>query len=1014
VTLVLEAASGPAERERRGYLFRHLIAHLYAAGDAERLFAALEWPDFLSRQAEACGGFEQTGEDLERRALPAAIAAAQWERFLHYALLAINLRGLAEDMSDEPVLRALARSGRFDLAEDAVARLSEPARRAAARAILAAACGPASERFGGLVKSVAVDLEDAAAASDPPTPEILASLCTCGRHLGPDLGSRWPCWSGRLAASPGAAARLAWSIAEGHLERGLVEDESLWQALAAADHEVVLAQLPERLGSLDLAAPDCVLARLRGLLGKERPFWTAAVRLLGQLATAHPERAIAAWEALTEAQSVPWSAALVEAGEQLFARLPAARLDELAGQVADVEAQAAIRVVALAAAPRGCRAAAALDAVMAVPDGPRRLHWGLRYLAARPADAEAGRQLGGVLAYLRERRYDAAAADRALALDLAARWLPCEHLEPEVECAVFSPTCGPETLRAMAAAAGDERVLDILLAHVERYARAVSRSEAAAFVLRADLIFVICRRLCARRGDLTYLAKAAERLLPEEADGLHAALAADLTQAGDLALGRRVAEGIGDPRLRLGALLPTLPAEDLTAALGKPAQRYATLASVNGVQAELSALTALVEAPADPGALVERYLAPLRQREIQTKGLLRLASHSLAFEGLFHRGQEDRTAVVELVRASLNVAEDERLVGLTPEIAGLGAQRGGRWAEAELREAMRRVPALTEVPWRLRLDALEALVARLGPLLLGGRGRWTRWTLRRAGDVLATALRLPRDIENEAAREDLRWRWNEVLPILQCAIERLPAVVARDLAAVPRLWPGWEAARSGEVGPGWRRAVGLCLAGTEDRQQEADRWLAGGEVDASAVTALAYLLAGATPARVPRLVERLAPGPERDALCLRLIRHGWLPRPAAGELLGLLAGVAARLEAEAWLPPGAGEDGCRRWLEVIGRLAAEAGFDPAAPGREELISRLWRQRRELARPALGRAVIAALQQAGRRRGEAAVRLWLHAYLQPEMGLVQRQQLDLGRRAERIVAKSLTLSPAEAA
>jgi hypothetical protein len=1008
------AASGAAGRERHGYLFRHLIAHLHAAGDPARLFAALDWPDFLSRQATACGGFEQTGEDLERRALPAAIAAAEWERFLHYALLAVNLRGLAEDMSDEPVLRALARSGRFDLAEDAVARLSDPARRAAARAILAAACGPASERFGGLVKSVAADLADAAAASDPPTPEILASLCSCGRHLGPDLGSLWPCWSKRLAASPGAAARLAWSIAESHLERGLVEDDSCWQALAAADPEVVLAQLPERLGGLDLAAPDRVLARLRELLGEARPFWTAAVRLLGQLATARPEHAIAAWDALTEAHPVPWSAALVEAGERLFARLPAASLDELAGRVAEVETQAAIRVLALAAAPHGGRSAAALDAVMAVPDGPRRLHWGLRYLAARPADTEAGRQLGAVLAYLRERRYDAAAGDRALALDLAARWLPREHLELEVACAVFSPTCGPETLRAMAAAAGDERVLDILLAQVERYARAVSRTEAAAFVLRADLISAICRRLCARRGDLAYLAKAVERLLPEEADSLHAALAADLVRAGNLALGRRAAEGIGDPRLRLGALLPTLPAADLAAALGKPEQRYATLASVGSVQAELSALTVLVEAPADPGALVERYLAPLRQREIQAKGLLRLAAHGLAFEARCHRGREDRTAVVEVVRAALAVAEDERLVGLTPEIAGLGARRGGRWAAAELREAMRRVPALAEVPWRLRLDALEALAARLGPLLLGGRFRWTRWTLRQAGDVLATALRLPLDLDDEAAREELRWRWHEVLPILHCSLERLPAVVARELAVVPRLWPGWEATRQGEAGPGWRRAVGLCFAGTDDRQREAERWLAAGEVEPPAVTALAYLLAGATPARVPRLVERLAPGPERDALALRLIRHRWVPVSVAGELLGLVVGVPARLEAEAWLPPGAGEDGARRWLEVVGRLAAEGRFDPATPGCEDLISRLWRERHELACPALGRAVIAALQQAGRRRGEAALRLWLHAYLQPEMGLGQRRQLDLGRRAERIVAQALTLSPAEAA
>jgi hypothetical protein len=1005
----VQAGRGRAAPELLSYRFRQLIAHLYVAGDHARLFAALEWPDFLSRQAEACGGFEQAGEDLERRALPAAIAAEDWDRFLHFALLALNLRGLAEAMAEEPVLRALARSGRFDLAEDAVARLSEPARRAAARAVLAAACGPGSYRFGGLARAAAEDLDAIAegAEIEPRAPEVLAQVCTCARHLGPELQALWPSWSKRLAALPGAPAQLAWAVAEGYLDRGLVEDGGCWQALAGADRRVVLAELPERLGGLDLATPERVLAALRRLLANEDVFWSAAVRLLGRLAAAHPERACRAWEALAAGHAPPWSADLVEEGRPLFSRLPAARLDEWAARAAAAEARAGLRILALAAAPEARRAAAALDAVMALPDGPRRLHWSLRYLAARPGDADAGRQLGAVLAYLRALRYDAHAADRALALDLASKWLPEDLLDLEVDDAVFLPASDEGALRTLAAAADDEQVLDRLLAEVERYAAAVSATEAGAFLLRAEVIGLIARRLCLRRGDLRYLDKAAERLLPEEEDTLRAALAADLTAAGAPALAREVAVGIRAPRLRLRALLPALPAADLAAALGSPAQRYATLAAVDTVQAELAALSALLEAPVDPAALAQRLLAPLGQREIQTKGLLRLARHSLAFERVFHAGRED-TAVLELVRASLAVAEDDRLVRLTPEIAELGARRGGRWAAAELREAIRRVLGLAQVPWPLRLEALESLLAGLGPLLLDGRETWSRPALRRAGEVLATALRLPHHLEDDAARQDLRRRWHEVLPLLHGTLERLPAAVARDLAQVPRLWPGWEQASAADRGADWRLGVALSMATPEERRREADRQLASGEADTASVQALAYLLAGPAPAQATRLVGRLAPGGERDALCLRLIRHGWLPESAAGDLLELVAARPARLEAEACLPAAAGGDDSARWLRAIERMAAEVGLDPAAAGREDLLSRLWRQAAEQSRPALARAVIQALRQAGRRRGEAALRLWLHAHLRPRMGFAQPPQTALARRAERVVAAALSL------
>ncbi len=92
------------------YALRGLMAHLHATGSWPRLFDLLETKPFLADQVKGLGGFQASGEDLETYALAGAIEARDWQRFLHYAALALNLRGLAEDLTEPTILRALAGS----------------------------------------------------------------------------------------------------------------------------------------------------------------------------------------------------------------------------------------------------------------------------------------------------------------------------------------------------------------------------------------------------------------------------------------------------------------------------------------------------------------------------------------------------------------------------------------------------------------------------------------------------------------------------------------------------------------------------------------------------------------------------------------------------------------------------------------------------------------------------------------------------------------------------------------
>jgi len=1001
----LQGTSVPSERRR--YLFRQMAGHLYdlvlkrAAGAANDLFALVEKPGFLSRQAEVCSGFEQSGEDLEQRALPAAIEAGEWDRFLHFALLAINLRGLAEAMAEGPVLRALARADRFDLAEDAVARLSDPARRAAALASLAAACTRGGERFRDFLLAVDRDLEPWSVSGGTAPP--LDSLCAVARQLSPDLAMRWPAWLERLAGDAVAARRLAWAVAEGYLEQGKAEDPGLWSALAAVDPDLLCSTLPERLGALDLADPGPAVARLRDLLGPAGA-WPATARLLARLAESCPDRALAAWEERAAAEPVPWSAELAEAGWDLFRRLPAERLEEMAGRCDEGGACAALRVLALVAAPNPEREAAALAAVSALPDRPVRLHWALRYLEARAPGPETERQLGAVLAYLRELRYDADPGDVARFLDLAARAWPPKAVAREVEDAVFSPAGRPDHLRALCERATAEPVLLELLEHAERYAAVVAPTEAEGFLLRGELIQRVARRLCGARRDLAYLARAVEHLLPEEEDDLRAALAADLAAAGAPDLARQVAERIRAPRRRLASLLPGLPAAELGDRLGTPAQRYRTLASVEKVEGERLALAALLEAPFDPRELVERWLTPIRDREQQTAGLLRLAWHALAYEQEFHRSRQDRAAVLELVRASLAVASNDRLVALTPQIATLGAQRGGAHAVAEFQEAARRLLGLTGVAWPLRRAALEDLLARLRPVFLPAGER--RRACGQAAEVLRAVLRLPMDLEPEPAREELRRHWDQVLPLVLAALDRLPGRAAQRLAEIPRVWPEWESWAAGnDLPPGWRQTIELCLKGSEEWGRAAAPLVSEPSPDPAPLPALVYLLSRCEPQQAVRLLQRLPAGTGRDGLCLRLLRHGWLATERRS-LLAILDAPDLRLEAEIASPLP--DDDRGHWLADLAALVARRGVDPCAPADEPLLARLWSCAPCASRQPLAEAAVLALRTAGRERGETAVRLWLHAHLAPLPGRENRAGSRLAVRAQMVLEQARAL------
>lgn len=950
---------------------RHLIDQLAQSLEWRRLCELIEERGFLAEMAEA-HGFERPGEDVEKHVLACALAVGDWDGFVRFAALACNLRSLAEDLAAPEILQALTRSDRIPLALDIAARIADPIHRAEARAVIASACGPGREPFGDLRRAISEDLQEVAATGAAEEAEAHArapSLIAIARLMGPELDALWPLCLSKLAPES-EHPRIHQAIAAAWLDRGNPHSPGLWSALkAVSDPRLLLEIAPEALAALTFDDPHAILERLGALFGNEDEVRRLALAtFLGCLARAHSELALAAWEHWVANEAVPWSAQLIEAGHEVIGRLEPNRLEYLCAEIEDPTARAALRVVDLEHRRDDDRAAAALTAVGEIPDGPERLHWSLRYVAARPCEplGKVRNQVGAIAGFLYEMRYEAPAGDLRLFLDLVSRFRE-DELKAHLESVVWSPASRPDTLLTLVRETACEKVADLLLEGAERYAAAVSPSAAEGFQLRKELLIRAASRLCLLRQSTRDLGRVISRLLPEEEDELRAILAPQLGS-------REVAEGIRDRRRQLLALLASIPIKEAQGDLLTAQYLYRSMARIDVLEDEIRGISTLLKLPLDLSELAQKHVGTIRDTGIRLQALLRLAWHSLAFQESFYGGRPDRAAAIEMVRSAFNADTDSRLVAVTPQIAELGAQLGGGRAVAEFQEAARRIARLESIPWSNRLEALERLLAPISSIFLAPR-QWRG--ARHAAEVLETMARLPLQTDAGAVLEEIRSGWHEVLPILTATLDRLPEKVA------PRVLRAFRKGLAFPMNPQQARLFDLCLLSPGERLKEASHRLGEPNPDLEEVRALVYLLAIPAPEKAIAALERLPEGVERDELGLRLIRNSRLPPEQIPALRLLLPSLEVSQRADAWLAPD--QD---TWCPALAALAARGEIDPSSPEHEPLVRLLWKRSSPKVLLDLGGAVREALRTGGRERGEVALRLWLHARLAPELGTAQ--------------------------
>lgn len=972
-----------ARKEAETYACERLIAHLAGAGECERLFELVEKRGFLAHQADFLKAFGRTSEDVETFLLPAAIAAGAWDRFLHFAALALNLRGLAEDLAEPEILGALARSEHehaIKLALDAVGRLIGLWDQAEALAAVAAGCPASNPRRKEVLDLLCDRLDDFPAALHDQT-RAGEALLAIAAQVGPELQERWPGWIRHFAPDRVGEIRLALAT------RWLQEDDALspglWQSLEALGNpSQVMAIAPQRLADLKPADPEEVIARLGPLLPGTARRQEAGAAFLGRLAEHDPARAMAAWEAWTARERPTWTPRILRAAAGILGHLPPPQLAAMTAAISDPSALAVLRVAVLEKRSTRENAAAALTAVAAMPDDEDKLHWSLRSLTALPQEPskEVSRMVTIMGEHLHSIGYAVDGDELARYLDLVAVHLS-GATRTRLECIVWSYGLPPEKLLQIARATTQPAVARLLLERAERYAAAVSATESAGFELRRQFVINAACSHVRLTKSLEVLPGTIERLLPEEEDELRETLAPRLLAAQDA---RGLCEAITDQRRRVATRLRLAAQEDLAEEL-TPSRLYASLAQVAALEEERSGLAALLERPDNPQGLLQQHVLSLRA--LRTRALLRVARHAIAFEREAFRDHPDLLLPAELVRWLLIPENNEELIELTPEITEISAAAGGKRAVQEVQEASRRLAGLVQTSRGSALQALEEIVSRAAAGLLTGR---------QAAEALTTMARLPRDLQPETARQALRACWSEILPWIAAAADRLPTREQKRVRA--GIQQGVAALGAGEQR---KNVFRLCLATPAERAGLVPELETAS--DPETLRALLYLEASSRPGRAADLLRRL-PEPASTELALRLIRHRWLPPEEARELASHLTG-GALAEADIWLGPASPGDSA--WIQRAAFWLSQEGKTPSQPEIEPVLEAL-RQAPDLACRALAGELVAALRRGRRSHGEAFLRTWLHARLPVRWGHSHPEGAQRIKEARESLQRALTL------
>jgi hypothetical protein len=995
---------------------REMVRQRVLAGgeeDRERLFTQLEEKGFLLELAETSNSFRRLTEILETELLPAIWRWQDPQRLLRYSSMAMALRGLSSELCTPAILEALAQGGRFTLATDLATQQASSLARAQSHAVLAQQVdGQPSQRQA--LDRVQENLD---AAPSPDTPQAAErwseTLAVVARHCGPALAERWPSWVARLGPFPAHAQASWWHLIQSFMQQQQWESPLFWRALEHCQTETIQEGWPAALGK----APRLTLAQFDHLAQE------LSLRLSGEVLDrcrlallAHQARGGEGQDVLMErlqrwwmGRALRFSPQCADLGWPLWRRFPPCEVDRLAAAQTDPASRAILSCAAVGPGTERQREDRALEALaVASAQGAAGIQIALRLLEAWPSDDEktAANLVAQLGDYLRRTAFDATPQELRGYLEWMARLWPA-RLATEVRRICWSPAGTAEFL-SLLATSREVVLLQCLFDHAEEFAAAVATTRRRGFHLRREVLVAVATRLVhaveepQKWADL--LEQAQHRLVPgEEEDALRRQLALELaTRAPDEA--QRIAGEITTLSLRRRVEIQLAASPPLHSL-------YQAVATTEGFEGTLSALRALLVEPEDAVDLDARYLARVGDERSRRGARCDLAWHALArLAASGFRSAKDPDRAVEPVRqAFAEATSDEQRVAWLPEVVLLGAQVSRQRALVEIQEAALLLPRLETASWASRLDALEAILARLVPMARrwlaetsSGERWWLRFRLRR---LLRWLVRLPAGGGDQPQWRLLRQHRHHLFPILTATAEALGLSVA---TVVAKEWT--------EPVPEQLPILKLCCHTEEAYLHHLESLTPASLAEPDLAAAAAFTLAARAPDRLRAFLATLPPESDRDRIILRLVRGFWVAPPVTAALIELVNDRVSRRQARVWrdlggFDPRQAVAPSREGVRALAATVALGDLDPLAAGNLSLHRSLWNCDAAAA-DLLAEAVSGALAQGGRDAASGLVYLWLHALLAPRLGQGQSENVATLNALEEALqgARSLASTP----
>ena len=773
---------------------RHLPYHLAKGESWQSLFDLIDAGFFLKKKADQFQRYSDLSEDIEQYAISGAIQRQDWFRFIHYAVLAVNLRGLTDALAKEEILQALARNNQHDVAVDISTHLSHPLDRAWSRAVVAAD-SPPPHTLMGQIGTIVQHLDDTPPLLDEECAQKWSmTLMTILRYGGSECVSHLIPFINRLEPWPDIYDHLWLAVAQSLLDQiGKKEEGRFWEALQKVqDRHRRLKRIPELLKEIDPRHSGPAVRALRSLSGLDKElFWTGFAAMIGTVASDSATAAWSHWNRITQHDGpVPWSPDVICAGRRFLGSLSKAHMNMLLDTLHDPTIRAAMAVVALEENSQQTNHLVAQAAVDAMPAGSERITWSLRLIRAIPATHLSARrkQLMGVARVLCQVKYNVPASDLGRFLDLMALLFP-KRLPDHVACVIRVPTTSLETLREIIAASETLGLCELLFKNMSRYAASVARTEKEAFELRQAAMIRLTVTMCLKRKDLAYLREAEAFLLPQELDELYQKISLSMAEEKEFILAHKALKHIRSKSLSLTtclrilqnpqAMIPPFPSFDR---LIRFESLYDAMASTDFIEDERLALTALLERPHSPQNLIEKYLSLIRDRDRQAQAIIDLAQHTLIYQvKRYPHSRRDYQQVTNLLRQAAKLSgEDEALISVTPNLVKLAAKARGVHAVAEYAEAIQRVAALESVPWERRFKTLRILFSQM-PAVLFSDPDLNREQMRSRCKATAELFNRWTDMSFEAefnpAAEGVDNNRHQLLSLLAATVRKMPQQV---------------------------------------------------------------------------------------------------------------------------------------------------------------------------------------------------------------------------------------------